>query len=86
MNWSALLTTCVSTVEVLGKVSLSPGYDAVIECDPTEREVVLKEAWPLPLSGALEITVAPSLNVTEPLGVFGPALVTVEVNVTDCPN
>jgi hypothetical protein len=51
-------------------------------CVPTDNAVVLNEAVP-PDSALDPKTVAPSLNVTVPVGVPGPPLVTVAVNVTD---
>jgi hypothetical protein len=62
-------------------------YTAVIECDPTARDDVLKVAEPA-LSVPVPIDVVPSLNVTVPVGVPlpGAVVLTVAVNVTDWPN
>ena len=62
-----------------------PAKLAVIECDPTDNELVEKEAWPLPSTAADPSVVAPSLNVTVPVGVPAPlsAAVTAAVKVTD---
>jgi hypothetical protein len=65
---------------------LSPLYTAVIECEATLNELVLKVAEPA-LSAFVASEVAPSLNVTVPVGVPAPAPVgvTVAVKVTDWP-
>lgn len=52
-------------------------------CVPAVNALVVKLAIP-PLRGTLPSTVAPSLNVTEPVGTPA-ADVSVTVNVTDCP-
>jgi hypothetical protein len=53
---------------------------------PTDKEEVLNVAWPAALSVPDPIDVAPSKNVTVPVGVAEPeAGVTVAVKVTDCP-
>jgi len=60
----------------------------VIECEPTESDGV-QVACALPLSATLlQIAVAPSLNVTVPLGVpvAGATGLTAAVNVTAWPN
>jgi hypothetical protein len=63
----------------------APPYSAVIEWLPVVSVDVPKVATPLPFRSAVPSVVAPSLNVTVPVGV--PAVdVTVAVNVTDCPN
>jgi len=54
-----------------------------MECVPAARVEVLNCACPL-LSATVPSAVAPSLNVTVPVGV-PEADVTVAVNVTDCP-
>lgn len=63
---------------------LSPLKAAVIECDETPRLEVLNVAVPLELSGAVPSAVVPSLNVTVPVGVPAPGVMTatVAVNVT----
>ena len=86
INCSALFTTWTTAEEVLASELLSPGYAAVIECEPTEREVVVKDACPLPFRAELAITVLASLKVTVPVGVLEPAVFTVPVNWTDWPN
>src|SRR6266404_5675800 len=79
-----LLTVCVNAAEVLLVKVASPLYTTVIECEPVAREDMVKVAWP-PLRALVASAVAPSLNVTVPVGV--PLVpVTVAVNVTDCPN
>jgi hypothetical protein len=58
---------------------------AVIECETAESEDVVKDAVPCALKVMTPSVVAPSVNVTVPVGV--PVLVeTVAVNVTDWPD
>jgi hypothetical protein len=78
-----VLTTCVTTVDVLVAKFESPEYFAVIECDPTASVDVANVATP-ELSVPVPSVVAPSRNVTVPVGV-PPVPVTVAVNVTDWP-
>jgi hypothetical protein len=58
-----------------------------MECEPTASADVLNVAEPA-LSAPLPKVVAPSLNVTVPVAVPvpGATVLTVAVNVTDCPN
>ena len=63
----------------------SPPYTAVMECSPTLRPEVEYVATPEAFNMPLPRTVAPSLKVTVPVGVFEPFVVTVAVNVTDEP-
>lgn len=56
----------------------------MIECEPSVRLEVKKVACPAASTVPKPIVDAPSLNVTVPVGVVE-ALVTVAVNVTDCP-
>ena len=49
---------------------------------PTFSDEVVNVAWALPLSVPVPMTIAPSLNVTVPVGA---APVTVAVKITDCP-
>jgi hypothetical protein len=79
-------TTCVSTAEVLVRNAVSPAYFAVMECEPTVRDDVVKVALP-PASGAVPRVAALFLNVTSSPsgGAMEPAL-TVAVKVTDCPS
>jgi len=85
---AALFTTCGATVSLplLFAHPLVPAKLAVIVCEPTGSAEVLKEAWP---EASMEIddasTVAPSRNVTVPVGVPEPD-VTVAVKVTAWPN
>jgi len=59
---------------------------AVIECVPTERLLIGNVATPLPFMADVPMVVAPSLNVTDPVGVPAPVTtVTVAVKVVDCP-
>ena len=55
-----------------------------MECVPTDKEAVVKEALPELWRVPVPIVVDPSLNVTVPVGVPEVA-VTVAVKVTDCP-
>ena len=80
-------TSCVST-DVVDPAKLEfPPYTAVIECDPVLKDDVANVAWPLPFREPVPNVVAPSMNVTVPVGTvvfpLGPA--TVAVNVTCCP-
>jgi hypothetical protein len=78
-------TTTVTTVEVDTAKFASPEYAAVMLCDPTVSDAVLKVAVP-PLKVAVPSEFAPSLNVTVPVGVPLPDCgATVAVNVTSCP-
>jgi len=81
----AWFTTWVRVLEVLVPKLASPPYTAVIECEATESAAVANVATPDPLSVPVPSVVAPSLNVTVPVGV-PPLPVTVAVKVTDCPN
>ena len=77
-------------MEVLPVKFASALYVAVIECDGglTAREVVVNVATSEPFSVPVPSVVAPSLNVTFPVGVPAPGATaaTVAVKVTDCPN
>lgn len=64
---------------------MSPWYAAVIECEPRASVEVEKLACPIAFTVPVPIVVAPSLNRTLPVGVVEAVLVTVAVNVTDCP-
>jgi len=79
------LTTCVTTEDVLDAKVASPLYVAVMEWEPAVSVLVANVAIAEPFSGPLPKVVAPSLNVTVPVGVPGDVDVTVAVNVTDCP-
>ena len=61
-----------------------PAYTAVMECVAAVRDDVVNVACLLPLRVPLPIVVVPSRKLTVPDGVPEP-LVTVAVNVTDCP-
>ncbi len=60
----------------------SPEYAAVIECAPPDREDVLKLAV-LPVRLTVASTVAPSLKITLPVGVWleGELIVAVKVSL-----
>jgi hypothetical protein len=81
-----LPTVSDNTAEVLGLKLASLPYTAVIECTPTVSDEVANVAWPEPFNVPVPIVAAPSLNVTEPVGVPAPGATaaTVAVNVTDC--
>src|SRR5438067_8978748 len=76
-----------SAADVLGAKLASPPYAAMIECDPTASVEVANVATPKAFSASDPSAVAPSLNITLPVGV--PALPgsfdTVAVNMTTCP-
>ncbi len=76
-------TTCDGdSVPVLPASLVSPGYAAVIVCDPADNEDELKEAIPPDI--VTDGWVIPSiLNITVPVAVLGD---TVAVNVTGLPN
>ena len=69
--------------DVLGEKFASPEYCAVMVWDPTVSDDVLNVAATPPLIGNALSCVAPSKNVTVPVGVPEPD--TVAVNVTDVP-
>src|SRR5213592_4717589 len=79
-------TVCVRTADVLAANVAFPLNAAVREWLPTARVVTLSDALPL-TSVTVPSTVAPSLNVTVPVGtpVAGATAVTVELSVTACP-
>src|SRR3954464_14534318 len=85
MDWSALFTVWLNGSDLLGAEVLSPSYDALMEWPPALRLLVVKEACPLASRATLPSEVAPSKNVTAPVGVLCPPLVTVAVMVTICP-
>src|SRR5450631_1140159 len=60
-------TVCISFAEPGWKL-VSPWYVAVMECAPTERAAVVNEALSL-ASAKVPNGVAPSRNLTEPVGV-----------------
>jgi len=78
-------TTWLSADEVLPAKFASPPYTAVIECEPAVSAVVVNVACALPLRAPVPSVVAPSMNVTVPLGVPEPLGVTVAVSITDWP-
>ena len=60
-------------------------YAAVMECDPTTSDAVVKDAWPLTRVRVLKVTL-PSCSKTAPVGVLEPeAAATVIVKVTPWP-
>ena len=84
----ALLTTCVSTADVLALKLPSPLYWTVIEWLPTDNAEVEHMACDEPFSATFEqIGLAPSKNVAVPVGVPAPGVTaaTVPVKTTFCP-
>jgi hypothetical protein len=77
-----LLTCCVTVFDVDVALNASPLYTAVIEWEPTDKVDVGHDALPLLKVTAEQIAVAPSLNVTVPVG---DRPVTVVVKVTPWP-
>jgi hypothetical protein len=65
---TALLTTCVTVFDADGVWLVSPLYAAVIEWEPTDSALLVQPALPLLNGSAEQIGVAPSLNVTDPVG------------------
>jgi hypothetical protein len=80
------VTVCESTADILVVKFVSPAYTAEMAWLPSARALVLKLALP-PLNATSPRVLAPSLNVTVPVGVPEPgaAALTVAVNVTVCP-
>jgi hypothetical protein len=64
----ALLTTCVTVFDVDVALLASPLYVAVIECDATLSVDIEHPALPVLSATFEQIAVAPSLNVTVPVG------------------
>src|SRR5438552_13201934 len=83
----AWLTVCVGNDPVLGLKLASPAYCAVMLCAPTLRVEVAKVACPLPSNVPVPMLLAPSRNVTAPVGVPEPGATaeTVAVKVTAWP-
>lgn len=65
---AAFVTACVIAGDVLAVKFVLPPYTAVIECDPTASVDVVNVALPA-TSEREPRTVAPSLNVTLPVGI-----------------
>lgn len=81
---ASLLTTCVSTGDVLPAKVESPPYTAVIEYVPPDNVELEYVAEP-PLRVLVASVFVPFLNVTLPVGVPEVAGAAVAVNVTSCP-
>ena len=75
-------TACDNTAEVLAEKFVSPPYCAVSECVPAVSAEAANVAMPLLLRDPEPSAVAPSKNVTIPVGVPGAIAVTVAVSVT----
>jgi hypothetical protein len=73
-------TDCDNTAEVLAEKFVSPPYCAVSECVPAVSAEVASVATPLLFRDPVPSAVAPSKNVTVPVGV--PGAVTVAASVT----
>ena len=71
---------------MLPRLFVLPAYTAVMECDPCASEEMPNVAFPL-LSAIVCKTVAPSFNVTEPVGVPlpGASVATVTLNTMGIP-
>ena len=80
-GWS---TICVRSDDLLLEKSGNPAYTAAIVCEPTDSDEVVSVACPDPSVVPVPNVVAPSLNVTVPVGIPAPE-VTVAVKVTLCP-
>src|SRR4051812_1793992 len=82
----ALLTVCATAEEVEPTKSELPPYTALIVWEPTVSDAIEKFAPP-PHDALPILVVAPSLNVTDPVGVPAPGAVaeTVAVKMTCCP-
>jgi hypothetical protein len=77
------VTVTATAVDTELEFVVLPAYEAVIDCVPAARALVLKEAAPLALRVAVPSAVVPSRKVTVPVGVVLPdAGATVAVNVT----
>ena len=77
-------TTIVRTFEVLFLKFASPLYRALIECDPSGKDEVVKVAWP-ELKDSSPNCMSPSKKVTVPKGFPAPeeAALTLAVNFVD---
>lgn len=62
------LTCCVTVFDVDAALFPSPLYNAVIACDPIDSVDVAHDALAPLRFTAVQIAVAPSLNVTVPVG------------------
>ena len=78
------LIVSLSTADVLALYPALPLYVPVIECDPTASVDVVNAAFPL-LIVTVPNTLAPSLNVIDPVGVPDVEGFTLAVNVTTLP-
>ena len=82
----AKATVTVTAADVLPELFVSPPYTAVIECGPIASAAVANVATPAPFSVPVPSTLAPSMNVTDPVGTPLPGFcVTVAVKVTLVP-
>jgi len=85
VDTTAAFTVTETAFDVEPLSEVSPEYDAVMLCEPADSVLVLKLALP-PESAAEPRDVAPSWNVTVPVGVPVPeAGATAAVNDTDWP-
>jgi hypothetical protein len=80
-----IFTVCVRIAEVLVVNVVSPPKMAVMECAPAASAEVVRVVCPATSSVPVPIVVVPSRKVTIPVGVPIELLLTVAVNVTDCP-
>jgi hypothetical protein len=82
---AALTTVCDNGADVEPLNVASPPYSAVIECAPAGSDDVVSVACPAPFSAPVPSVVAPSRNVTVPVGVPDAGDVTVAVKVAVWP-
>jgi hypothetical protein len=83
----AWLTVCETVLELLGPKRAVPPYEAVRLWDPAVRVETVSVATPAPFRVPVPSDVAPSRNITVPVGVVGPVTrATVAVSVVDWPN
>ena len=82
---AARLTSCVSPGELLDWKFASPPYDAEIVCEPAVKADVVRVHKPPPALVPVPSELAPSKNVTVPVGVPLNCGEIVAVKVSDCP-
>lgn len=73
--------------DVLGLKKLSPLYWAVIECEPTESDEVVKTTCP-EVMGPIPMSAVPSMKVTVPEGFSAPCdgVPTIAISVIGFPD
>jgi hypothetical protein len=68
----AVLFTVCFTVALDDWKLLSPTYDAVIVCNPTESEATFSDALPFASNATEPSDAAPSVKITLPVGIVPP--------------